>query len=713
MAVTAVDANFSGYALQLGGRRSSRFASSLPYRLKHPVAAWPPMITAPRPKSEAGGVSGENHEWARLPGGAGVSFRKPLCATHGAWPFKWEILSDLSDAYYSINNNPESTSYGFVTFSNVPAGTYTFVILCTDQYYHTRWVEISSSQFIDATTDNGANFVVLQPDGTNVSGVAGSWNNPFTKWDQMYLGGAIQAHTDATYTNHIVLMKGTGELSPVLQVKFGNSEKPRHYIFLEGSSVTINSSTYNWQLDNARDDISVTGPGIFDCHGTCETTQQAGNFTADNTTDICTFTTGITNITTGASWTIAQIGVFTADSTTDICTFTSGVTNIVTGAAYTLSNSGGALPAGLTAGTWYAINVTATTCRWATSLANALANIYVDITTNGTGTQSATAIDTGQFPAPLAPSTTYYAIRVTDTTFKLAATYADALAGTAINLTSNGTGTLTARDFTIPSASATGRASVFSLQKVMNRATFAGMTVQNYTGTNSDDNPGPFTGIRDQASKHINYYAITFNAITAESANGSLIKLMSAGRECVIDGMFCTNVTSFQAITGVKHNGVDITIRRVVAWSNCEFGTVGTAGAITFAGGSLRQEISFCELGSSNGIGIDWYAGAANTYAVQDFAVFRNTCRATSSARQTYGQTNNPRSQPPPRILIARNIFQSRRPSVRASAIRIPFPGARADIFDNKIGVAGLVDSTLTPLIDWDGKYGAKRVYYA
>lgn len=55
------------------------------------------------------------------------------------------------------------------------------------------------------------------------------------------------------------------------------------------------------------------------------------------------------------------------------------------------------------------------------------------IVVNGTGVLTA-------IPAPLSANVLYYAIRVSDTTCKLATSYANALAGTAIDLTANGTG---------------------------------------------------------------------------------------------------------------------------------------------------------------------------------------------------------------------------------------------------------------------------------
>lgn len=54
----------------------------------------------------------------------------------------------------------------------------------------------------------------------------------------------------------------------------------------------------------------------------------------------------------------------------------------------------------------------------------------------------------GALPTGVAVDTTYFVIRIDDDTFKLAATAADALAGTPINLTSDGTGTHTINTYT-------------------------------------------------------------------------------------------------------------------------------------------------------------------------------------------------------------------------------------------------------------------------
>jgi hypothetical protein len=86
-----------------------------------------------------------------------------------------------------------------------------------------------------------------------------------------------------------------------------------------------------------------------------------------------------------------RTATFTADDTTDIMTYTS-VTS---------------LPSNLLTGTRVRVSTTTT------------------------------------LPAPLAAATDYYLIRLTDGTYKLATTYANAIAGTAINITTTGTGTHT------------------------------------------------------------------------------------------------------------------------------------------------------------------------------------------------------------------------------------------------------------------------------
>lgn len=76
--------------------------------------------------------------------------------------------------------------------------------------------------------------------------------------------------------------------------------------------------------------------------------------------------------------------VFTADSTTD--TLTSAAHGLSNGNLITVANAGGGLPAGLAADTYYyVVGVTANTFQLSLTPGGAA----IDITTNGTGTQTA------------------------------------------------------------------------------------------------------------------------------------------------------------------------------------------------------------------------------------------------------------------------------------------------------------------------------------
>lgn len=79
---------------------------------------------------------------------------------------------------------------------------------------------------------------------------------------------------------------------------------------------------------------------------------------------------------------------FTA-ATTDSCTATAH--GLLTGDQVLVSNSGGGLPTGLSAATYYyVIKLTADTFKLASTLANAVAGTAVDISGTGTGTQTIT-----------------------------------------------------------------------------------------------------------------------------------------------------------------------------------------------------------------------------------------------------------------------------------------------------------------------------------
>lgn len=97
----------------------------------------------------------------------------------------------------------------------------------------------------------------------------------------------------------------------------------------------------------------------------------------------------LSTVTTTGDQATVQAITFTADNTTDIIT-TTGY-DIATYSRVQLTNSGGALPTGLSLLTdYWTVRQSATTSKLATSYANAVAGTTVDFTTDGTGTQTIT-----------------------------------------------------------------------------------------------------------------------------------------------------------------------------------------------------------------------------------------------------------------------------------------------------------------------------------
>lgn len=104
--------------------------------------------------------------------------------------------------------------------------------------------------------------------------------------------------------------------------------------------------------------------------------------------------TSVTTTTAQATTnTLGQSDTFTADAGTDVCTWTSTAnipSNILTGTRVRLTTTT-TLPAGLaTATDYYVIKVSDTTFSLATSYANAVAGTEIDITSTGTGTHTVT-----------------------------------------------------------------------------------------------------------------------------------------------------------------------------------------------------------------------------------------------------------------------------------------------------------------------------------
>jgi hypothetical protein len=164
---------------------------------------------------------------------------------------------------------------------------------------------------------------------------------------------------------------------------------------------------------------------------------------------------------------------FTVDTATDKLTLSSVASGFKTGDICQVSTTTTLPSPFLVLTDYYAIKVDSDEIQLALTYDDALAGTQIDITTTGSGTHTltrqykdtftATTADIltlpaqmlglatgngvevsnvgGGLPGGLSGSTTYYWIRLTDLTGKLATTYANSLAGTAIDITTEGTGT--------------------------------------------------------------------------------------------------------------------------------------------------------------------------------------------------------------------------------------------------------------------------------
>lgn len=216
----------------------------------------------------------------------------------------------------------------------------------------------------------------------------------------------------------------------------GFPEKPIDVCYLDGFFLVANGDTNNFQLSSIN-------------QGLVWSSVSASSSVVDFSTDIITLNMSNSNFATGVPVTLSTtsaIANFTASSTTDILTLNMSNANFQTGSALRFSTSG-SLPTPLnTTTTYYAIAVSVITAnpgtiKVASTYANAISNIAIDLTTNGTPTNGVNS--TSQLPTPLTTGVTYYVITVGSASdnpghVKLAVSYADAIAGNAIDLTDSG-----------------------------------------------------------------------------------------------------------------------------------------------------------------------------------------------------------------------------------------------------------------------------------
>lgn len=191
--------------------------------------------------------------------------------------------------------------------------------------------------------------------------------------------GLIAAQVFAQSPHPVEFKVGRGTLKPTLQ-------------YVVGAIQVNNSYPYKIQVD---------GPGI---------TSTEATYSSDSSATKQEIHNGLVaqlNAVVGKNYTatfaplVYADQTFTADSSTDQLHVVAHGLNTGDG-PFQVSNSGGALPAGLTALTdYYVVKVDADNFKLATSLTNALAGTIIDITSNGTGTQ--TISDTVTTVSPILP----------------------------------------------------------------------------------------------------------------------------------------------------------------------------------------------------------------------------------------------------------------------------------------------------------------------
>ncbi len=224
----------------------------------------------------------------------------------------------------------------------------------------------------------------------------------------------------------------------------GFPTRPIDVCYLDGFFLVANGETNNFQLSSLNQGMVWSGGA----------TDPITTFTADASTDILTLSTNANNYATGIPITVGTTAggaTFTADIATDIFTLSTSNANFASGNSLKFTTTGTlptTIPTALnTTDTFFSVMVgtPATnpgTIKIATTYAAAIAGTpTLDVTVAGAPTNTVNA--TSILPAPLVAGTTYYVIRVgaataNPGTIKLATSYENAIAGTAIDLTNNG-----------------------------------------------------------------------------------------------------------------------------------------------------------------------------------------------------------------------------------------------------------------------------------
>ncbi len=223
----------------------------------------------------------------------------------------------------------------------------------------------------------------------------------------------------------------------------------------------------------------------------------------------------------------SRVTISSVDTSLDTITFSTPLT-INTGDEIYFTNSGGGLPAGLTAGVkYFAYKISSTVIKVCTTLELAIEGItFVDLTSGGSGTNYIiigaidfqtgdkvvlAAVGAGSLPTGLTAGVNYWVRRISANKISLATSYANAVAGTIVDITVVGTGAMSITT----SAEFIGVAGGTNYSGTLKKGQVFGVSFYANGKKLTDNKNGGFTG---DGTGTINYatgaYSITFSTVT-------------------------------------------------------------------------------------------------------------------------------------------------------------------------------------------------------
>lgn len=211
-----------------------------------------------------------------------------------------------------------------------------------------------------------------------------------------YLADEAPTNNFQTYdeVNSIISTPRTGDIRMSL-----NSYNPYGWVGCNDGTIGSGSSnaTTRANIDTFPlysliwNSVGVTYAPIYTSAGANSTygSSAAADFTANKQLALTKF---LGKVLAGIAPNIPASETVTFTNATDVCNVADAM-KYPTGTPIVFTNSGGAVPAELTAGIiYYSISVAATTIKMAASIANALAGTAIDITDDGTGTTTLYAV---------------------------------------------------------------------------------------------------------------------------------------------------------------------------------------------------------------------------------------------------------------------------------------------------------------------------------